>query len=208
MNWRSTFDTVILELMKYEYCKADAFYFRLEEKVQYLDLPYKDHIIIPAAVPFMGTHVGDLYILQSPGWLYIYSYLHKYKDTSSLLYPKEVNYDYVYAYSEFINIIKDKYDYLELITVYDILFPSYSKWLSYPHPCFTKKNGDIVSCFQGRFNLIHEINYFKYTLFDDLIKKVKKIQNSYQNDKIIQNYLIIQKKLPRYVNILQFLLLN
>lgn len=206
MNWEYQFDQVIRELNLHEHCKADAYYFYIEKKVQYLDLSIKTDIIIPCAVPWFGTYVGQLYILQIPGWEYIYHYLTKYSNTSSLLYPKEVNYDYIYAYKELVDSVKDKYDYLELYTVSHILYPVYIKWLSNHHSSRSIFGGH--TCFPNEFEIRYENEYYEFILYIDLMNTVNQIKNSEYNDQMIQNYLIIKHKLPKYVNILSYLLLN
>lgn len=200
MIWKSHFDIVINSLKLYQQYKADSYYFYLEEKIQYLDLECKSDIIIPCAVPLQGTYIGDLYILQTPGWDYIYKYLNKYNTISVLNYPTEVIYDYIESYLGFVNHVKDRYDYLELMLVSSILFPLYRKWLS------ISQSGQTI--FNDSFYIIYEYKYYMNLLYNNMIKLINKIKISEYNDKIIKKYIIIQDKLPKYINIVQYLLLN
>ena len=198
MEWKIQFDKVIYTLKLHENKKADAYYFYLQKNIQYLDLPYKTDIIIPCA--YKTTYIGDLYILQTPGWDYIYNYLNKYSHESALNYPTEINYDYIESYLEFVNKVKDRGDYLELMLVSIILFPLYRKWLA------VSRSGQTL--FRNEFCITAEYTYNMNLLYNNLINLVNQINISEYNEEMIQKYLIIKHKLPRYLNILQYLLLN
>lgn len=196
MDWKIIYTYVINELKYHQHCKSDSYYFYLKDTVQFLNLSIKESIIIPCAVSYLGTNVGDLYMITTPGWEYIYHYLHKYIRTSSTQYPLIVNYDYIHNYKYFMDIIKDKYDYLELDLVTDILYPSYYKWLS--------NYNTIQTIFPNKFVISLEYDYYEWLLYEKLMKHVRIYK---YNDDIIRKYLIIKPILPDYVNIIQYLLM-
>jgi hypothetical protein len=200
--WKQKFNRVIDQLKIWQDDKADAYYYQLQKNIQLLTISIKENIIIPCAVPVHGTNIGDLYILQIPGWNYIYHYLTKYSNTSSLLYPKEVNYDYIYAYKELVDNIKDRYDYLELYIITYILYPLYVKWLLNYH------NSDHLcrnTLFPNNFDIGHETTYYELILYNDLMNYIEKCK---YNEKLLDHYLLIKHLLPPDINVLQFLLLN
>ena len=57
--WKSNFDQVIDMLKIHQEHKADAHYFYIQDRNQYLDLPHRAYITIPLAYDY---DIGDLYI--------------------------------------------------------------------------------------------------------------------------------------------------
>lgn len=203
MNWKHNFDLVINELKLHESHKSDSHYFIIQDKVQFLHLSIKDYICIPPSAPYIynSLNIGETYIINTHGWEYTYKYLNKFSSESVLLYPKEVIYDYIMSYRNFVDIIKDKGDYLELYNGTYLLYDLYQKWLRFENTDY----GIIGGC------LYRESNYYHRVLTDNLRLLYNNIIISEYNNEIINEikYLMIKSKLPEFINIiiLQYLLI-
>lgn len=194
----------VIEQLKECTFRAESYIFYIQPNIQYCNTDIKLNINIPINVfenypynPFQYPYwIGNMYIIQTPAWNYIYYYLKKYKYSYRDEYPNHVIYDYLKSYQFVIDMIKDRYDYIELYYGHILLYKSYKKWL--------------FNHYLNEIDIYNDIVYYNFTLESKFKQQMLKEIMDEENCKHYQSYHIIQHLFRLEINsqyILQFLLI-
>ncbi len=181
MNWKQKFDLVISDFKQFEHLKSDAYYFTIQNTIQIFEVPYSETVIVPP-VCYMYK-LGESYVYQSSSLMFVYKFLKK--QTSYQLFPDIVVYDYLCLYYDIVESVRDRYEAYEYYHGEILVFHEFKKWL----------DNDTT---------------FLITMNNSYKRICKNISDNYiseYNSNILECYNLIKHRLPRYNNILKYLLI-